>query len=305
MFSTIKIIATGEFRSLLRQKTFSLLLTVFLFMSVFSAYIGLSTKTTINNVYNETVKQMVAAGVKNIPTNPFLNAKPLAILNNMVVYILVIGALLGIVVGYSAFIRERKAGVFKILFSKPISKYEFILGKMAGTLLTMALVVAVSFVISLVSTSVVSSHILSLSDTVRLLLFYAFSLGYIFVFSMIGLFFAAYSRSESLALLAPVVVWILISFAIPQLNSAVGPTALLNPTSSQAKLPQSQFFTTVRAIVHPFSISEDFKSVGRSLLQGDISSYPVLSLLMYLTATTGGCFYIMKKYDVCAPESDT
>lgn len=302
MFFTIKTIAISEFKSLLKQKTFALLLIIFLAMALFSTYIGWSTSNTISNVYNETVKQMIIDGIKEIPINPFLTNPPLSILKNMVVYVFLIGSLLAIIVGYSAFIRERRAGVSKILFSKQLSRREFILGKMMGIFLTLLLVIVASFIISFLSTSLIYSHILGLSDIVRLLIFYGVSLIYILIFSFLGLFFAIKSKSESLALLAPIVIWILFSFIMPQLTSALDPTALLNPTNLQTAVVPNKFFSTMQSIINPFSISRDYKLIGRSLLQGDNNAYPIWSLIIALIITMLSCFYALSKFDVSEAE---
>jgi ABC-type transport system involved in multi-copper enzyme maturation permease subunit len=95
MFLIIKTIALSEFRALRRQHTFVLLLTIFLAMALFSTYIGWSTKNTILKVYDETVKTMAAIGLTEAPANPFLNTPALAILKNMIVYVFLIGSLLG------------------------------------------------------------------------------------------------------------------------------------------------------------------------------------------------------------------
>jgi ABC-type transport system involved in multi-copper enzyme maturation permease subunit len=302
MLFTIKTIAIAEFKSLLKQKTFALLLIIFLAMALFSTYIGWSTSNTIAGVYNETVKQMVTNGVKEIPTNPFLANPPLYILKNMAVYVFLIGSLLAIIVGYSAFIRERRAGVSKIIFSRPLGKLDFVLGKMAGIILTLSLIIGASFIISLLSTSIIYGHGLSASDTENLLIFYFFSLLYILVFAYLGLFFAIRSKSESLALLAPIVIWIFISFVMPQMTSALDPTAILNPTNLQTSAFQNNFFSVMQHIIRSLSISEDYKIISRSLLQGDMKEYPIWSTFAYLSVAIGMSLHIIKKYDVSEAE---
>lgn len=304
MLSQINTIAIAEFKSLTRQKTLVLLLVIFLFMAFFSAFIGWLTKNTVNSVYEATVNELIAGGIKEIPSNPFLAGSRLSILKNMPVYVFLIGSLLAIIVGYSAFIRERRAGVSKIIFSRPIARKEFLLGKIGGILMAEALIIALSFALSFVSVVLISGRLIAFSEAARLFVFYSVSLAYMFIFSMVGLFFAIYAKSESSALLAPIMIWILISFVMPQLTSALDPTALLNPTSIQAALPQNDFFTASRALIQPFSISESYKTVSRSLLQGDMNSYPVIPLIVYIAVAVSSCFYAIRKFDVCEAEID-
>lgn len=280
------------------------MLAVFLFMASFSAYIGWSTKNTIRSVYAQTVKEMTAQGIKEIPNNPFLSTPPLSILKNMVVYVFLIGSLMAIIIGHSSFIRERRAGVSKIIFSKSIGKWEFVLGKMGGIFLALMLINVISFALSFFSITIIFSHFLSISEAFNLLAFYGTSLVYMLFFAYLGLFFAIVSKSESLALLAPVMFWIFISFVMPQLTSALDPTALLNPTSIQTPAPQNNFFQIAQSIIHPFSVSESYKSIGRSLLQGDSSSYPLFPLVVYLIVVAGSCFYGVKQFNICEAEID-
>ncbi|GBE14783.1 ABC-2 family transporter protein [bacterium BMS3Abin14] len=302
MFLTIRTIAGHEFLALRRQKTFALLLCVFLAMTLLSTYIGWSTKHTILRIYAATVQRMAAEGITEIPVNPFLMTPALSILKNMVIYILLIGSLLAIIVGHSAFIRERRAGVSRILFTKPFDRREFVLGKMGGMLLVLTSVMAASFVISLFSASLISSRLLSFAEILRLFAFYAVSLEYVVVFAMLGFLFSITSKSESLALLSPVIIWIFISFVMPQLSSALDPTMLLNPTSIQAAFPQSHFFTTIREIIAPFSISENYTSMGRMLLEGGKYSFSPWSSLVFLVLLVIGCVYALRSFNVCEEE---
>ncbi|NOX32136.1 MAG: ABC transporter permease [Deltaproteobacteria bacterium] len=302
MFFTIQTIARHEFLALRKQKTFTLLLCVFLVMTLFSTYIGWSTRHTILSIYDETVKQMAAGGITEIPVNPFLAAPALSVLKNMVVYVLLIGTLLSIIVGHSAFARERRAGVVKILFSKPFSRTVFVLGKMAGILFVLALVMAASFIISLLSVSLISSRLLSMAETFRLFVFYGVSLEYVLGFAMLGFLFSITAKSESLALLIPVMIWVLINFVMPQLSSALDPASLLNPTSIRAVLPQSHFFTTIRTVIAPVSISESYKLMGQTLLESDNYVFPVWSSIIFLVILVACCVHAIKKFNVCEKE---
>jgi ABC-2 type transport system permease protein len=161
---------------------------------------------------------------------------------------------------------------------------------------------AASFLISVCSASLVYSRLLSGSELFMLFVFYGISLEYIVIFALIGLLFAIISKSDSLALLIPVMIWILISFVIPQLTSALDPTALLNPTNIQAAFPQSHFFRTVQAMIQPFSISEGYKIIGRTLLEGDVNVFPLWSPFVFLIVLVIGCFYAINTFQVCAEE---
>jgi len=267
MSSKIEIISENELKALFKEKTFIILLILFILMTLFSTYIGWSSRNTVINVYNETVKEMSSKGITEIPPNPFTGISDLSILKNMIVYIFLIGSLLALIVGNNAFIRDRRSGVLRIIFSRPLSRQKYIFGKITGILETLVLMVFVSFLISLFSIILVSDHFLSTAQVLKLLGFYGISLVYLFIFAMTGLFFGISSESESLSLLIPVIIWVLITFVLPQITSVLVPTALLNPTNIQAAAPHSSFFHIIQVIIRPFSISESYKEISSILLE--------------------------------------
>jgi ABC-2 type transport system permease protein len=265
--SKIETISENEFKTLFKERTFIILLTLFVLMTLFSTYIGWSARNTVINVYNETVKEMSLKGITKIPPNPFTGISDLSILKNMIVYIFLIGSLLALIVGNNAFIRDRRSGVLRIIFSRPLSRQNYIFGKITGIFETLVFMVFVSFLISLFSITLVSGHFLSSAQVLKLLGFYGISLVYLFIFAMTGLFFGISSESESLSLLIPLILWVLITFVLPQITSALVPTALLNPTNIQTVAPHSSFFHIIQIIVRPFSISESYKEISSILLE--------------------------------------
>jgi ABC-type transport system involved in multi-copper enzyme maturation permease subunit len=313
MWKKICSVSTNEFKTLFKEKTFIILLIIFILMTVFSTYIGWSTKNTIEKVYEETVIKLKASGVTEIPLNTFSSIPLLSILKNMIVYIFLIGSLLAIIIGHSSFMRDRKAGISKIVFSRTISRKEFITGKIIGIFGVLTLIIMVSFVISYASTILVTGNPLTGNETMKLLIFYVVSLVYLLIFALIGLFFAIYSRSESLALLTPIIIWIVISFVLPQLTSALNPNALLNPISIQGNLPHSKFFIIMQEIIKPFSLSESYKELGSNLLGVGSINTSVMSILSNSTAgiflmlsslsvLIYGSIFSIKKFDVCEEE---
>jgi ABC-2 type transport system permease protein len=310
MTSRIDIIAKNEFKTLFKENTFTVLLIIFILMTLFSTYIGWSAKNTIINVYQETVKELSSKGVKEIPPNPFTGIPDLSILKNMIVYFFLIGSLLALVIGNNAFIRDRRSGVLRIVFSKPVNKQTYIFGKIVGIFETLLLVIFISFLLSLFSTFLISGHFLTPIEILKLLGFYAISLVYLLIFSMIGLYFAIYSEGESIALLIPVIIWVLITFVLPQITSALVPTALLNPTNIQTVTPHSNFFHILQIVIRPFSISESYKEISGILLETNagISAVGILRtkfqnavglivMFSYLGISMFGSIYAINKFN--------
>ncbi|MCL4385505.1 MAG: ABC transporter permease [Actinobacteria bacterium] len=315
MVSNINTIAKNEVKTLFKEKTFILILVIFILMTLLSNYIGWSSRTTIENVFQETIKKVVSSGSRQIPVDPFTGISILSIIKNMIVYIFLIGSLLAIIIGYNSFLRERLSGVSKIIFSKPIERKEFILGKIYGILFLLLLITITSFLISLISISLITGKILSLQLVVKLIIFYFLSLIYMFLFSIIGLFFSIFAKSSSLALMIPVIIWIFISFVLPELTSALNPTALLNPANIQSTLPHGKVLIFLQEILKPFSVSDTYKVISGSLLELDStgSSTSALNILInnsagfiFMIALLGaaifGSYYTMLKFDATEEE---
>ncbi len=267
MFEQILIVAANEIRVLMREKTFLLLLSVFLAMTLFSVLIGWSTKTTVLGIYNASLILLKQSGVTHLPSNPFIMIPALALFRNMIIYVFLIGALTSVVIGHSSFIRERKSRVVQLLFTKPISKTCFIAGKIVGILAALLLIIFAVFFISLLSSFFIPGQLLTQQEIIRLSLFYLLSLIYMLIFAMIGLLFAIVLPTESLALLAPIIIWVAVTFIFPELTTGQNPVALLNPTNITQTAPQGAFFTLMHSVLTPFSIEQHYTGLAQPLLE--------------------------------------
>jgi len=310
MFSNTATVANNEFRTLFKEKTFLLLLIIFILMTLLSTYIGWSSKTTVEKVYIETTKKLAETGPNEIPPDPFAKIPELSIVKNMVAYVFMIGTILAIVLGNNSFIRDRRSGVSKIIFSRPIHRSEIVNGKILGIIYALASIIVTSFIISLISTVVISGKVVSISETQRLLCFYFLSFVYLLIFAIIGLFFSIYSSNQSLALMVPILIWISVNFVLPELTSALNPTASLNPTNISSAIPHNSFFLVLQNTIKPFSISEIYKEVSGYLLELNNNNLSITKTLVgysgglvFMFSLLGflifGCYWAMNKFNVC------
>ena len=126
-----------------RARVPQLLLFVFLGMVSVSSFIGWSARSTVTAVY----KQITAAGLTTAP-NPFAGTSPLDYAHNSVIYVVLIGALMAIVLGVQAAIRDRKAATFTLILSRPVGAVGRLLGQLAALSVVIAVVVGISTIIS-------------------------------------------------------------------------------------------------------------------------------------------------------------
>ena len=132
---------------------------------------------------------------------------------------------------------------------------------------------------------------------------------------MVGLYFAIDSDGESIALLIPVIIWVLLTFVMPQITSSLAPTALLNPNNIQVATSHSNFFHILQMIIRPFSISESYKQISNILLEANsgINSISTLQIkfqnavgliimFSYLGISMVGSIYAINKFNSCEEE---
>lgn len=256
------IIAKNEIKILAREKSVLLFLIIFILLVLASAFIGFFAQHTIQRVFSVAANELQSEG-QPVPPSPFSNFPDLSVVKNMIIYIVLCGALFAIVLGYSSGRQDKKSGTVKMLFSHPITKKDFFIGKIKAISFILLLIMSASLLISAVS-SVFLSHLTGM-DILRLLGFYALSFVYLLGFAIIGMAFALIIDNDAIALIIPLLVWVVITFVIPGFSSALYPTATLNPVLPQ-NVTHSSTLDFMHAVSSPFSISEHFKDSGAYIL---------------------------------------
>jgi len=262
--STTLVIARQQLRSLSRSQTFVLMLGVLLVMTALSGFIGWSSHATITRVYDETVRTLTAAG-KPAPPNPFASKPRLSLLNNMIIYVPLIGALLAILIGQRSVTDDRQAGVTRAIFSRPVRRSSYFWGKLGGSAFAGAVIMAACLVLSVVGLTLINRSLPTGPEFLRLTLFYGLSGLYLLLFVLIGTVAALLTRSQSMGLFAGVAVWVLVTFATPQFTSGLRPVASLNPVTDPVAVSRSAFFSaTSRA--KPIAVNEQYKALSTRIL---------------------------------------
>ncbi len=278
---TILTVTFAEIKSLFRENIIYSISLVFILMSFVSSFIGWSTFTTANAIYKSSViYSQKVLGVTDIPSNPLLKLSTLTSFDNLIIYISLIGTLLAIIVGHRSMMRERKSGIIQILFTRPITKSNLIIGKVLGLGITLFSIISFTAIVSIISSYFLPLIQLNTNDIFHLIAFFLISFLYMFIFAMIGLFFSIHAKSESLALFIPVCIWIAITFVLPELATGLTPTALLNPVTLLQLPVLDPFFQITQKIIEPFSIAWHYYTISGELLGSSFtSSTPILEVI--------------------------
>ncbi len=260
----IATIARQQVVSLLRQRTFVVLLVTLIVMTALAGVLGWSSHHTIVGVYDEAVKLLASRG-DPAPPNPFLLKPTLSLLSNMVVYIPFIGALLALVLGHLSLVDDETNGVGRLIFSRRIARTQYMIGKIIGAAAVLMAILLASLAVSTISLLIVNRTWPSGADLGRLGAFYALSWLYLMVFVLIGMVTVLITRRRSLALLSAMGAWLVITFAFPQITSGLRPTQSLNPIVDPVSTSQAFFRFTAKA--RPYSIVEQYKTASASILR--------------------------------------
>jgi ABC-type transport system involved in multi-copper enzyme maturation permease subunit len=259
----IATIAKQQVVSLRRQRVFLALVGTLLAMTAMAGAIGWSSHNTIVRVYDEAVGLLAAAG-QPAPPNPFLLTPTLSQLSNMSIYIPLVGALLALVLGHLCMADDESNGIGRLLFSRQVSRTTYVLGKIVSAAVVLAAALAASLVVSTASLVIVNHAAPTAGELGRLGLFYGLSWLYLMLFALIGMVTVLLTRRRSLALLAAMGAWLVLTFAVPQLTSGLRPTSSLNPVTDPVSTSQPFFNATAKA--RPFSVSEQYKTASAQIL---------------------------------------
>lgn len=260
--NTSVVVMRNEITLLLRERTLYVLLGIFFVMAVLSTIIGWSTQHTIMKVYDAAVAELALVG-QDAPPFP-VNSTPLGIMTNMIIYNVLIGSLLAIVLGYFVGIHDRMYGVVKILFSRPIRSRDIFLGKIFATVLILSLVTLMAFLVSVISLGIFG--VLGTSAVVSVLLFYGVSLLYMSGFAFLAMSFAFVFQNSTSAMLYALFIWMIVTFALPELSSALFPTSSLNPILPPSNFLNSPVLSFAHTVTYPFSVSEHYKALCATIL---------------------------------------
>lgn len=261
-----------ELACLRRERLPMTLLVAFAFMVSMSSFIGWLTNTTVSDVWAKATE----AGLTTA-ANPFAQVSPLYYARNTIIYLVLIGALMAIVVGVTSALRDRKARTFDLVLSRPIGVREYLLGKVLGIALWMLAVLAVVFLVTWVSISIITHAPLGLGDTGSLLAFFALAVVLLMAFVTLGMLSGIYASRETTALLIPISLWSVVAFVLPQVGTAANPVSMLNPVS--AVLDPGGAFDVLNVWVSPLSITEQFKRAS-GLILGDPNASGDLALAL-------------------------
>jgi ABC-type transport system involved in multi-copper enzyme maturation permease subunit len=304
MPGTVTQIATATLRNSFRDNTVLLLTAIFLAMVLLSAWLGWSATQTINAIYAAATQALAAKGI-SIPPNPVSEGSALSLLRNMSIYIALLGSLAALVFGHLSIGADRKSGIIPLIATRPLSRDTLAAGKIGAIVSAIFGLTVFAAIVNVLTFLILPGLTLSSDTWIRLVGFYGASMLYMLAFALLAGVCALRFRTESMALLVPVAIWLVLTFVLPQVTANISPMAALNPLSATAALPSGSFFAATDAVLGPLSLAEAYRSLSAELLQLLPDNLPrrsiteSLATIIFANAVLAIIFVLsMRRFDV-------
>jgi len=163
--------------------------------------------------------------------NPLLAVFP--VLDIALIFKLVISAL-AILMAYDTISGEKEGGTLKLMLSNSVPRHQVLFGKFMGGMITLAIPIAVGFLMISLILELSPAVELTSGDWIRVAMMFALSLIMVSVLLNLGLLLSSVTKRASDTLMLLLFFWILFLLVIP--NGGAYLSARLRPVESRKKL---------------------------------------------------------------------
>lgn len=215
------IIAKKEFQDIYRSRTLSIMLGLLLTLTVTSILISTLVFRSQVTQYENSLAVLQSMG--KIPTETAPKLFPLNLLRGVVDYLEIIGAIIGILLGYLSISKEKNTKALKLLLSRPITKKDVVAGKIFGNLLFVSGIVLFVTAVILPSFYLLGGIALTVVELIKIFIFALISIIYIMLFFTLSFFLSVQQKTLSNALIICFVIWLVFVLVLPQIGDTMDP----------------------------------------------------------------------------------
>ena len=258
------VIARKEIHAAFRNRLFLIITVLFLGMSVLSVYIGSVTKRAEVRIYDERVTVLMAEGATAVPAAPEIHT--LTILSNLTQYIAIVGAIVGVILGYNVLIEEREAGTMRLILTRPVYRDRLLTGKLLGGGAVIAILLGLAFAFNLLLLITVGGIMPTRLEVLRLLILIVIGLVYMMLFFTVSMLLSIRLKDSATVFLVSLVLWMLVSFVIPQMaQTQMANSTVINSISGMTNtIPQE---TAASRAINFLSSTWHLQQIGAELLE--------------------------------------
>ncbi len=267
------IIAKKEYMDILRSRVFITVLLLLTVLTVISILVSTFVFKSQVSQYEASLATLKALGKVPIIAPPELF--PLNLLRGVVDYLEIIGAILGILLGYLSIAKERNTQTLKLLLSRPVTKYDIVSGKIIGNLLFVSSVMVFVGAAVWLSFFGIGGITLTMVEMIKLFIFQVISVIYIMVFFTLSFFFSLQQKTISNALIISFVIWLVFVLILPQIGDTMDPDnqvpggffKSMNMNKAQEKQVMVEFssYENTRGFIEQLSVTKHYERVSFAL----------------------------------------
>lgn len=219
--NSIYVIVRKELLDIRRNRFLILLLSFILVAVLVSILVSALDFRVKIDAFNKYAAALRHAGSTIVPAPPQLF--PLQLLRGSIEYLEILGALFAIVMGYGMVAKEKQRATLGLIFTRPVGRYQFALGKLIALALTWMVAVAAIFTVIAVVVDVVGSSPLHLVDFGRLAISAVLSWIYLLFWSALAMGLASFTRELRISLVVSIVLWLSVVLILPQIGDTMDP----------------------------------------------------------------------------------
>lgn len=279
--NNIITIAKKEFKDILRSKIFMYVLLLLVVLTLISLFMSeLVFKDQVLQ-YNNSLELLKSIG--KLPTTEAPQLFPLNLLRGVVDYIEILGAILGIFLGYISVFKERNTKAVKLLLSRPVKRDNIIFGKLLGNFaFVFSMMIGVVLLITLTLPTIAGTTLSSI-DFIKLGIFAVISSMYILVFFTLSFIFSLSQKNIINALIIVFSLWLVFALILPQIGDTMDP---------DNQVPGGFFKRMALTKSQEYKVMESFKTY-----ENIRTGVEQLSITKHYERTSFALFGIKKNYN--------
>lgn len=262
----ILTLARHEYRAAVRNRILLALIAILVIVTAASVYVATASYRSKLADYEAYRAAAEAGGLQRIAPSPL---RLLSLLEGAVEYLGIIGAIIGIALGYLTVSRERTNKTLPLLRSRPVSPGEMAAGSALGALAVIGTLVAATALMAVLCLGLIGNDWVDGAQTVRLLLIYVSAAVYMGVFYCLGAIMTARSEVAVNGLMFALGIWLIVVLILPQIGDTLDadnqvPGGLfaaltLNRADETTVLKKFSTYETIRRDVEEASFSKHFE----------------------------------------------
>lgn len=268
------VIARKEISDAMRNRLFLVAMLLLLGLSLTAIGLGAVTVHTKVLEYEQSVKILTDLGRTDIPPMPSLN--PIAVSKNFINYLAMVGALLAMILGFTAINKERQAGTLRLILSRPVFRDQLLTGKVLGNALLLGVLMASVGFFTALAISLIGGITLTADQAIKLALTMGMSWLYLLTFFLLALFFSLWLPNGNQALVLTIIAWLIFAFIFPQIGNTMDldnqmpggffATLGMDKAAADQALLKFRWYETVRDGVEELSPTKHYERISFALL---------------------------------------